>query len=848
MNTLTHSNEGWMSMLIHPAVKQGKVDQAIKVLTEHGSKLLNVDDTIIWQINQAGGILSCLDHYQHSTHTHTRISDLSISSFTRFHQAIQTQPALAVREVASNLQTRELFKEFWKPRGVRSTLIIPVWMQGGLWGVFEFDQKDAARIWKQDDISKASHLTNVLSQTILVHQIQELDHQVIEYQQTIQKICTQGDLTVILHTLLEQTLDFTNADAGMIYLSSPNRQELRCFTSVNVPEPMTRVVIPFGQGTLGMIAERRSTLIVDDYSSWEPKDAAYQHAGFIKVTAGVPVLSDGETVGVLQVIRKKADAPFEQRDVERLKGIAGQIAMLTAYQRAMERGRFMDLFSRVLRLVEPGVYSSPSLEGVLTQILQFMHAECGFVQFQDTQASVNIPETITKNIHRILCDSGKWMTSNWLINDWTASREINPQMADEMLAANIHATIFVPIQADRISYGCLGICSQIPRDWTLDEISALETVSRLLGASFTRRLVFQIDQTIIGQLSRYGIVTENLNRLLSYREALQNIGNGLINIFHPDRAAIYLRKHTGEVSCAWMFGLPDTYVADFNLQETRTPSFLLRTTRPLFIGDTTGETYHLDYQAPIIPEQTRSLCLSPLIYDGTVVGMLGCYFDTTHSWSDAEKHILSAFANHATVTLWNSWLLEQVDAGYKRVALALANAVDARESSQPGYSERLAHWVEAVGTKIGVSQQDLDDLRWAARLHDIGKNVVPDEILRKKGTLTSDEWRTMRRAPVEAQRILSAIPDMRNVSEIIRSVRERFDGSGYPDGLKGEEIPIGARIVAVADAYGSLIDQRPYRRAMTHDEAILELRRSSGKQFDPKVVESFITVFKERVN
>ena len=236
----------------------------------------------------------------------------------------------------------------------------------------------------------------------------------------------------------------------------------------------------------------------------------------------------------------------------------------------------------------------------------------------------------------------------------------------------------------------------------------------------------------------------------------------------------------------------------------------------------------------------------PMIYEGQIVGMLGLFNKTTRAWTHTEQYAVEAYANHATVTLQNAWLFEQIDAGYKQVALELANAMDARENAAPEYSEKLAKWVSEIGIKIGLNTQELENIRWAALLHDIGKAKVPDHILKKPGPLTSTEWNVVQQYPVEGERIVQRIPDFENVSHTIRHLRERFDGSGYPEGKHGEDIPLASRILAVADAYGSLIDKRSYRNAMTHKEAVRELKENSGRQFDPQIVEMFVNMMNEQ--
>jgi len=152
----------------------------------------------------------------------------------------------------------------------------------------------------------------------------------------------------------------------------------------------------------------------------------------------------------------------------------------------------------------------------------------------------------------------------------------------------------------------------------------------------------------------------------------------------------------------------------------------------------------------------------------------------------------------------------------------------------------------AVGRELGMIGEDLDEVARAAELHDVGKIAIPEEILLKPGPLNADEWAFVKRHTVIGERILGAAPALRPVARLVRSTHERFDGEGYPDGLVGDEIPLGSRIVTVCDAYEAMVADRPYRVAMTPDEAVAELRSHAGDQFDPKVVEVFTRALARR--
>jgi HD-GYP domain-containing protein (c-di-GMP phosphodiesterase class II) len=159
--------------------------------------------------------------------------------------------------------------------------------------------------------------------------------------------------------------------------------------------------------------------------------------------------------------------------------------------------------------------------------------------------------------------------------------------------------------------------------------------------------------------------------------------------------------------------------------------------------------------------------------------------------------------------------------------------------------EAVGDLAERVARRMELTAEDVAWTRRAGELHDVGKVAIPDAILRKPGPLDEDEWLFMQRHTVVGERILEVAPSLSQVARLVRSHHERVDGKGYPDGLEGDQIPLGARIVAVCDAYHAMTAGRVYKPAVSHAEAAAELRRNSGRQFDRSVVEAFCDIVLE---
>jgi len=171
---------------------------------------------------------------------------------------------------------------------------------------------------------------------------------------------------------------------------------------------------------------------------------------------------------------------------------------------------------------------------------------------------------------------------------------------------------------------------------------------------------------------------------------------------------------------------------------------------------------------------------------------------------------------------------------------AITRAVETRELHSAGHGESVAQYTQIVGQELSLSADEMGELVYAARVHDVGKIIIPERLLNKAGPLTPDEYELMKSHAAIGGEIMEAIPGSNRLREIVRHHHERFDGTGYPDGLKGERIPLGARIISVAESYANMISERPYAPVTTQAEAMAELEALTGTQYDGMLVRIFV--------
>ena len=240
------------------------------------------------------------------------------------------------------------------------------------------------------------------------------------------------------------------------------------------------------------------------------------------------------------------------------------------------------------------------------------------------------------------------------------------------------------------------------------------------------------------------------------------------------------------------------------------------------------------------------LCM-PLVTKGRAVGALALYKgEGKPSFTQVDVELLAILCGQAAIAIENIRLFDDLQRTHFEAMKALAQAIEAKDHYTRGHCDRTVEYAMAIAEQLGLPEGERKALRYAAFLHDVGKIGIHESILAKEGRLTEEEYRMMQSHPSLGAEIIKGVEFLEPVVPLVYHHQERFDGKGYPAGLSGEAIPLGARIVAVLDTFDAMTSDRPYRKAMQLSQAIAELRRCAGTQFDPGVVDAFITVLETR--
>jgi diguanylate cyclase (GGDEF)-like protein len=267
----------------------------------------------------------------------------------------------------------------------------------------------------------------------------------------------------------------------------------------------------------------------------------------------------------------------------------------------------------------------------------------------------------------------------------------------------------------------------------------------------------------------------------------------------------------------------------------------LRERRPVIVGDVRDEP---DYVAKPETADVRSELVVPLWVGDELWGAIDIEEERPNAFDEDDARLVQTVAGQVGSALRSAMLYERLDGAYIGTAQALATALEAGDRER-GSSSAVVELATAVGRRLAMAQDDVRALRLAAIFHDIGKVSVSDEVLNKRGPLTETERLQVERHTVVGESILSSVEFLEDVRPLVRHAHERWDGAGYPDGLVGEAIPLGARIVHACDAYDAMTIERPYRDSLSKSDARAQLSAGAGSQFDPGVVTALLAVLEQ---
>jgi putative nucleotidyltransferase with HDIG domain len=355
----------------------------------------------------------------------------------------------------------------------------------------------------------------------------------------------------------------------------------------------------------------------------------------------------------------------------------------------------------------------------------------------------------------------------------------------------------------------------------------------------------KLKQSQLGALMNIG---QMINSSLGLKRVLEEVMDSLIALMRAERGFLMLRESGGELSVRIARGIDQVNLDEDEFKVSKTVVRRVAESGEPVLTTNAQDDPRFDAQSSVAVYQLRSILCIPLKLKDNLIGVV--YVDNRARigiFQEADLALISAFADQAAVAINSAQLFENLQRSHRELEEAYedtlegwAKALELRDKETEGHTQRVKTLTERLARSMGVDEDALVHIKRGALLHDIGKMGIPDDILRKTGPLTEEERSIMEKHPLYAYEMLGSIDFLLPALDIPYCHHEKWDGTGYPRGLRGEEIPLAARIFPVTDVWDALISDRPYRKALPHDEVRQRIQDGSGKHFDPHVVEAFM--------
>jgi putative nucleotidyltransferase with HDIG domain len=350
----------------------------------------------------------------------------------------------------------------------------------------------------------------------------------------------------------------------------------------------------------------------------------------------------------------------------------------------------------------------------------------------------------------------------------------------------------------------------------------------------------------IGKLKELTNVAAYINSALDHSEIRRRTIEATTNVLNVEAASLLLLdEDTGELYFDVATGEKGEEIKKVRLARGKGfAGWVAEHKKPLIIHDAPSDPRFFKTADKVSGFTTRDLICTPVELKGETIGVLQGINKKDEQFDDSDLELINSLSHYVAVAIENSRLYTELKETFYCTAEVLAEAIELRDPYTGGHTKRVKDYSEMIGRSLGFSTEQMEQLRLAAILHDIGKIGISDSILHKQAKLDDNEFEKMNKHSLYGAELLNSIKQLEKVIPGIRGHHEKFDGSGHPDGLKAEEIPVIAGIISVADTFDAMTTDRPYRKGLSKETAFNELERCAGTQFDPEVVKAFLKAYK----
>ncbi len=674
----------------------------------------------------------------------------------------------------------------------------------------------------------------------------------------------------ILDVTLDQISELFDVQASAVAFIDPTNKSIRVEAGRGVWESRTGEGLPAEQPFWEYVIATGQPHLNNAFASVNGSGAQHSEES-IKAIACVPLITQESTIGAL-TIGNQDDIAAE--DLRALSGIgdmlANAIQRSTLHEQTQRYAQQMAKVSLIGRSLAETLNSEEIYERLGNAVLE-LFSDVSVVLISEYNATTEMitcthgiqdgQQIKIQELPPLPLAPQNQGTQSWVI------RERKPLIVDDLpnkltskysLGKTSPATqsaMYAPLLVKDDVLGLIQVQSYTPARFKKSDVELLVLVANTGAIALENAKLFADINQRIQRMSALRTMDMAISSSFDLRVTLNVLLDQVTSQLNVDAACVLLyrpQNRTLEYAAGRGFRSASDNAVSLRLDQSLAGRVALER-RVLHIANMRHTKGTRPLQHTFLEEDFISYYAIPLIVKGQVKGVLEIYHRAPINPDTEWNEFIETLASDAAIAIDNSALFNdlqrsnvELTLAYDRTLEGWSRALELRDEETEGHAHRVNQMTLKLAVSMGMSESELQHVRRGALLHDIGKMGVPDDILRKTGPLTEDEWVIMRRHPVDAYELLSRIPYLKPALDIPYCHHERWDGTGYPNGLKGEEIPLAARIFAIVDVWDALLSKRPYRDAWPEDKVLAHLTQQSGLHFDPQVVDRFMHLLGKR--
>ncbi|KAF0111975.1 MAG: putative signaling protein [Chloroflexi bacterium] len=845
-----------LNMVAVACTKADDLDTLLENVTQIIFNSLYPDTCGVLLFDEASGLLTPHPSYHGVTREVNRDIQLQLGQGVIGQVAASRQP-MRVADVRLDPQYFRVKAE------TLSELCAPITLGERLLGAVNVES-NSVNFFSAADESLLVTIAGTLATAIEKLRLFESEHTSRQQSETLRMaaaaLTSSLELGEVLDGLLVQLAQVIPYDSAALFLKENNH--LRSVAGRGFAHPEKVISKKFlGDDPLTRdIYETRRPLILPDVKV----DERWQNwgdSGRVRGWLGVPLVVREKVIGHLTVDSFTPDA-FNESHVNLAQAFASQAAAAIENARLFNETRQrlaeLETINRISTALRTAQTVEEMLPRLLDETLKVLDLQAGSILLLNQERGEikiaaaggwcsqlpEMPMKASEGMAGEILKTGKPLISSDFASDMRLREELRSNVPAGWGGAG------VPIRSADAIIGLLFVSAQLPRMLTDPEIRLLTTITEMAGNAIQRARLHDQTMRQVERLKAIHTVDETINASLDLRLTLNILLEQVVSQLDVDSADILLfNPSILRLEFAAGRGFRSPAIESFQLRLgtglAGRAALEKRTITQSFLHQTGSDTH--EFQQMVAAEGFETQIVVPLVAKGEIKGVLEIFQRNPLALDPDDMSFLETMAAQAAMAVNNSQLFDglqrsniDLSMAYDATIEGWSKALDLRDKETEGHTQRVSEMTIDLSEKMGMNQTELVNVRRGALLHDIGKMGITDAILLKPGPLTDEEGNIMRKHPALAFEMLSPIAYLREALDIPYCHHEKWDGSGYPRGLKGSQIPLAARVFTVVDVYDALTSDRSYRKAWKKEKALAHIKEGSGSHFDPAVVKAFL--------